>query len=388
VDERTQETRETASSLAGWSYRALIVAAVVVALLLLWRIADVLLLAFGGILLAIGLRALAEALAQRTGRPQRIAFWALLAVLVAAVVGGGFAVGGQVAEQFAELWQRLPAAVQGARDWLSQSPFSRMLPDLGSLMSDGASNAEGGQGGTASAAAAPAARFFSTTLGALGNTFVVLFVAIYVGADPQPYRRGLVRLVPPRGRPRAEHTLDAAHDALRKWLLGKVLTMLAVGALTTGGLMALGVPLALPLGIVAALLDFIPYIGPLIAVVPALLLAMAENPSLALYVALLYLAVQQLEGNLIEPMLQRWAVDVQPALLILGVLAFGVVFGPLGVLFGAPLMVLGVVLTQQLYIDAALERQTADQGAISASPGTIIVPSRPASAKPTTADRS
>jgi predicted PurR-regulated permease PerM len=112
-----------------------------------------------------------------------------------------------------------------------------------------------------------------------------------------------------------------------------------------------GVPLALPLGILSGLLDFVPFIGPLLAAIPGILIAFSESPQVALYAALVYLTVQFVEGNLVLPLAEKWAVSLPPALTLLGIVAFGLVFGLLGVLFAMPLTVVTVVMVNKLYVD-------------------------------------
>jgi predicted PurR-regulated permease PerM len=144
--------------------------------------------------------------------------------------------------------------------------------------------------------------------------------------------------------------LDAAAIALRKWLVGQLGAMLMVGVITALGLWAVGVPLAIPLGILSGILDFVPVIGPFAAAIPGILIAFAQGPQVAMYAALVYITVQFIEGHLVLPLAQKWAVSLPPALGLLSIVAFGLVFGLMGVLFAIPLTVVIVVLVQKLYI--------------------------------------
>ena len=109
-------------------------------------------------------------------------------------------------------------------------------------------------------------------------------------------------------------------------------------------------PLALALGVIAGLFEFVPFFGPIAAGLLAVLVAFAQGPSEALYVALLFVGLQQLEGSVLVPLVQRWTVSLPPVLGLLAVVLFGTLFGPLGVLVGTPLMVVGMVLVQTLYL--------------------------------------
>jgi predicted PurR-regulated permease PerM len=127
--------------------------------------------------------------------------------------------------------------------------------------------------------------------------------------------------------------------------------MLFVGVVTSIGLLVAGVPLAIPLGILSGVLDFVPVIGPFVAAIPGVLIAFAEGPQVALYAVLVYIAVQFIEGHFVIPLAQKWAVSMPPALALVAIVAFGVAFGLPGVLFALPLTVVAMVLVQKLYVE-------------------------------------
>jgi predicted PurR-regulated permease PerM len=338
--EREDEAPATGGARPGPGFvaKVIILAAVAAAALAVWRASDVLLMAFGGLLLAVTLSALADLLARRTPLGRRFALpVAVLAILVALGLVA-WAVGGTLAGQFNELLQQLPAALAKLRDWLAAAGVGRtVLDSFGSVDS------------TESALKLLGAAM--STLGAAANVLLVLVLGIYLAADPGLYRRGFLRLVPSRHRSQAAAALDEASAALRKWLGGQLVAMAVVGVLTGIGLLALDVPLAFSLATIAALLEFIPFIGPIVAAIPAVLIAFSRDPATALYVALLYFAIQQLEGYLLTPLVQRWAVALPPALGALSVVVFGVLFGVPGVLFAVPLTVVAIVLVRELVLE-------------------------------------
>jgi predicted PurR-regulated permease PerM len=179
----------------------------------------------------------------------------------------------------------------------------------------------------------------------------------FLAGEPELYRRGLVKLVPgERARERLGDTLDTTGRALRRWLLGQLLSMTIVGVLTGLGLWLIGVPAPLALALLTFLAEFVPLIGPVVAAVPALLLGLAQGWGTA--VLLLYLAVQQVESNMITPLVQRKVVELPPALTLFGVVALGVVLGPLGLILGAPLLVVAVVATKKLWVRETLGEPT------------------------------
>jgi predicted PurR-regulated permease PerM len=324
----------------GFAVRVLIALGLITALVALWRAAEVVMVAFGGVLLAIALRALAGLIARYTPLPERAALPGAILVAVTPIGLAAWLVGDTLANEFGQLADQLPAALDKARAWLAQNAAGRAL--LGSL-----DNAEG----TASVSRLAVAAL--TTLGAIANVLVVVVIGVYLAFDPGLYRRGALRLTPPAYRARAAETLDAVADALRKWLGGVAVAMSVVGCVTGLGLWSLDVPFAFSLAVIAALLEFVPFVGPIVAAVPAVLIGFAQSPTTALYIAALYLAIQQLEGYLLTPLVQRWAVSLAPALAVLAVLVFGALIGLPGALFAVPLLVVVTVVVRKLYIEPA-----------------------------------
>jgi predicted PurR-regulated permease PerM len=152
-------------------------------------------------------------------------------------------------------------------------------------------------------------------------------------------------------RANVDAALGSSARALRNWLGGQLVAMVVVGVVTGVGLALLDVPLALSLATIAALLEFIPFLGPIIAAIPAILIAFTVDPMTALYVLLLYVGVQQLEGYVLTPLVQRWAVELPPALGVLSVVVLGVLFGVPGALFAVPLTIVAIVLVRELCLD-------------------------------------
>jgi predicted PurR-regulated permease PerM len=291
-------------------------------------------MAFGGLLLAVGLRALADLLARHTPLRAPLALPAAVASILLVVGVLVWWIGDALASQFDQLVRQLPVAVTALRDWLAKTGLGRVA--LGSL------------GSIDAAAVAKLIGAALTTLGAVANVLLLLVLGIYLAADPGLYHRGVLRLLPARLRPEA---LSSAAVALRNWLGGQLVAMVVVGAVTGVGLVLLDVPLALSLATIAALLEFIPFFGPILAAIPAILIAFGHDPVTALYVALLYLGIQHLEGYVLMPLVQRWAVALPPALGALSVVVFGVLFGLPGVLFGVPLAIVGLVFVRELVLE-------------------------------------
>jgi predicted PurR-regulated permease PerM len=184
----------------------------------------------------------------------------------------------------------------------------------------------------------------------LTEALLVLVGGIYLAAQSGLYRTGFLKLVPAHGRGLLATALDDSGRALKLWLMGQLVSMVLVGTLTGLGLWLIGIPSALTLGLVAGVFEFVPIIGPILAAIPALLLAFIQGPEYLLWTAILYLLIQQAEGNLIQPIVQRVAVDMPPALLLFAIVAGGTLFGAAGILLAAPLAVTMFVMVKRLYV--------------------------------------
>ncbi|MGH9943926.1 MAG: AI-2E family transporter [Pyrinomonadaceae bacterium] len=338
------------SSSLSFARRALTVASiaagVVIVALLLWSAADVLLLVFAAVLLAIFLRGLSDMLSRHTNLS---AGWSLAVVtlsLVAIFAGAVWLLTPRVSTQVEQFSEYLPRAVERLRVHLDQYGWGRRLiaeaPNITEIMA--------GRTGVL----ARATGIFSGVLGGIVNVLIVIFVGLYLTAEPRLYINGLVRLVPISHRPRVLEVLGALGHTLRRWLVGRLILMLLNGVLTTLALWLLGVPLALTLGILAGLLNFIPNIGPVIAGIPAVLIALMQSPTQALYVFILYVALQSVDGYLLTPLVQRRTVDLPPVLTITAQVLLGVLLGTLGVLLATPLTAATLVLVRMLYVEDTL----------------------------------
>jgi predicted PurR-regulated permease PerM len=328
-----------------------ITATVVVVLLLFWKAANVILLVFAGVLFGILLRGLAELLSEYTPLSGH---WSLVAaILLLLVLFGGWALllGPQMAEGVATLSESLPKSLERLQGYIKQSDWGRVM------LARASSQAEQAQRSMSFISTQTLGRvlgIFSTALGAIIGMLFIIVVGIYLSIDPRVYVDGVVKLVPVRRRERVRAVMAQLGHTLRWWLVGRIAGMIVVGFLTWVGLLLLGVPLSFTLATLAAILDFVPNIGPIIAAVPAVLVALTESPMTGLYVALLYVAIQTLEGTLMTPLIEQRTVSLAPVLLLSAQLIMGVLFGVLGLLLATPFLVVLVIIIQRLYIEDVL----------------------------------
>ncbi len=326
------------------SVSLLVLVLVLGALLLL--VPDVLLIVFAGILLAVFLQGGGHWIARKLGIADGWGIGLFLFGVAAALLAFGLAVAPAIAEQVDELTLRIPEAFEVFRQRIEEYSWgSAMLDRLtpASLAS--------AQSGTVAMSAV------SSTFGALGNFVIILFIGLYGALDPMVYRRGLSLLLAPSIRERSDQVLGATAATLRNWLSAQLMAMTVVGVLTALGLWFAGVPLAFALGLVAGLLAFIPNIGPVIAIAPALLLAFPEGQATVLTVLAIYLGVQALESYVVTPLIQQEKVSLPPALVIAAQLLFGVLFGILGLALATPITAALMTIIGLVYVDHYLDRE-------------------------------
>ena len=265
----------------------------------------------------------------------------LTVVGLLALIGGAVTFFGTTMQgEFAELATRLPAAWAGLQARMQSSSLGAgMLVRAQEL-------APSGQTIVNAATTALAA-----VGGALSGLAFVLIGGLYLAAQPTLYTTGLLRLFPTNARGPAAETLEAIAVSLRNWLKGQALGMLFVGVGTGLGLWLVGVPAAWAIGLVAGLAEFVPYAGIILAGIPAVVLAFGQGTSTGLWTIGVLLAVQQLQGNLVMPLLQNRMVDLPPAITIFGIIAAGILFGVAGVLLATPLTIVVLVLVRRLYLE-------------------------------------
>jgi predicted PurR-regulated permease PerM len=328
--------------------RVLIVIALVALAFLLWQLRSVLLMLFGAVVVGTIVRAVAEPIAKWTRVPDGIAV-AVAALLIAGlIVGLAWMMGSQVSAQFKTLTSTLPESWAKLEHWVQGLGFGEPLRNWQRAMEDG------GGSGIVSRVSGFALSFTS----AFGNVLIVIFGGIFLAAQPQFYRTGAIKLVPAGKRALVAEAMDESEKALRLWLKGQLMAMIVVGAMTWFGLWLIGVESPLVLGLLAGALEFIPFAGPIIAAFPGIMLALAQSTDLALWAAGVYLIVQHSEAYLIQPLIQQYAVDLPAVILLFSLLAFGLLFGTLGVVLAAPLAVVSYVLVKRLYVVETLETPT------------------------------
>ncbi len=302
---------------------------------------NLLLLAFGALLVALLLIAATEAFQRRLKLSRPLALTLATILMLTTLWLIGFLFWTELAYQAELLGRELPLAWQAMERQLETGALGRLL--LASLQNRQTVTWATNEAGSI-------VRGFAFVL---FNLIIVLSAAIYFAADPARYRRGLAMLSPPRYRALTDRTLGEIGTALRLWLVTQGISMVVMGALFATGLYLSGVPAWGALGLLGGLAEFIPYVGPLVAMVPALLLSAAGQGSLA-GVLLTYALARVVQANIVTPLVTGRVVSLPPGWYILLILGAGYVFGTFGLFFAGPLAIAAYTAWLALYSRATL----------------------------------
>jgi predicted PurR-regulated permease PerM len=363
------------------------------ALRLLWFANALFLVTFLGVLFAIAVSAGVDRL-ERLRIPRGIGAAVIVLSFFGLLIGFGAWLAPTLRSQGAELRQKLPEAIDRAEQWVNKRQSGMFGILLGG--SDAVAGPSGAAAGDSAAQGAPGARptpdsarqatpaatsgdsspqakgapelhqriqeklsgatrylfpFLTHTVEALGGILIVVFLSIYLAADPQLYRRGVLALIPHRRRNQTALVMDRVASVLRKWLVTQLIAMLVIGAVTTTVLLILGVKAAFALGVLAGLFEFIPTVGPLLSAIPGVAMGFLDSPEKAAMVAVAYWGIQFLENHILIPLLMKGGMDLPPALTVITQALLALVFGFLGLMVAVPLLATVMVMVQVLYVD-------------------------------------
>jgi len=309
------------------------------------KMIHILLLFFAGIMLAVLINLFAGLLERVPRMPHWLAITIVL--LIMTMLAGVFVVmvGPMVSREMGELASQLEKSIEKLVDWLEESPQGSFLLDLISNMEDLTENGE---------LWARVSGIFTATYSAVVDIGIILITGVFLAYNPGMYKSGFLHLVPPHQRKRAVEVMSELGTTLRWWLMGQLISMVVLGVTTWIMLSLLNVPLAPILALITGLLTFIPYLGPLIALVPILMLAFMQDPMIALYVFILYMIIQNLEANLLMPIIFYRTVHIPPALGVISQIFFGTLLGVLGFILAIPLMAVVLKFIQMVYVEDVL----------------------------------
>ena len=315
--------------------------------IVLWVLNSLVLEVFLVVLLALLLHGLAKLLSRVSRLPVSAALAMIVLGLVLLIGIGLYYRGPRFAAELQSLYDHLVPEVRQLRQRYSDTGWGQfvqkhLLPNRGGSTS----------------MRLPTLSVIDSTFGVLAEGVVVLLAAVYVASSPHLYVRGVVLLFPLPARDRVEAIMHDCGRALQWWMVGQSVSMLAVGVISTIGLLILGVPLAFTLGLLAGLLTFIPYVGAWLGSIPAILMALTVGPYTALWVVGVFLLCHLVEGYLLAPLVQRRTADLAPALTLLAMGSIGSFYGIFGLILATPIAAATLVAVQEGYIASILGDQT------------------------------
>lgn len=325
--------------------RLLVTVAVLGLAYFIWNIADILLLLFAAVLLATLLRTFADLIRRWASVPPPWDLTLAVAFCAALLIGLMFLFGTQIAGQLTYVIEKIPAALDAAGERIgvhnASAEFEQTLT-----------------GDRNQSVLSRAAALGFTAVGAVTDLALVIIAAIYLAADPTVYRRGTAKLFPSGDHAGIFDAMDTTGNALRMWYRGQILTMLIVGVASGLAYWWIGLPSPLALGTIAAATNFVPYFGPIVGAIPPLVFAFGMDGDTLLWTLGATLLIQQIEGNILTPIIQQRSVLIPPVLILFAIVVFGFMFGLAGILLAVPLTVAITVLVKKLWVRETLGERT------------------------------
>lgn len=343
------------SQVTRWVLIALLLAVLLAAM---WMVRGILLLTLASIILVVLIQ-MPVRLMTRRGMPRPVAIvLALIFMLVVLVAITLLALPGLVKQFVILATVNIPQGVSQLLQLWESGDIQRQFPILAQITTRDI-EAFLDQAGSQILSAVGA--FGVSVLPVLGNVadtllsiLIVLFVSMYLIADPEAHRDGAIRLFPMWYRGRAREILDRCADALRAWLKATIVSMGIVGILTWIGLAFVGLDQALVLGVIAGVTSFIPNFGPLVALVPSIAVGILQAPDQIGWIIVVVYGVSFIQTQIVIPLLVAGSIRLPPVLVLLGQIVAGIFFGFLGIMLAVPITAIVLVLIQEIYVKDVL----------------------------------
>jgi predicted PurR-regulated permease PerM len=332
-----QENSNLSFSKKVWITGA-IIAFIVVSILLIKIWLSVLLLILAGVLVAIYFHGCADILKKYLHWPSKLSVVVSVIFNILLFIAFFWFVGARLQQQVEQLSDTLPETIQNAKEQLNQSVLGSKLVDLLN------------KSGSSERTTEVAKQFFSSSFGILSDLYIVFLLALFFTASPSQYKNGIISLFTEKSKQKASELMEELRIVLRKWIEGLIIGFLFIAILTGIGLLILGMPLVLTLALIAGLLNMIPNFGPLIALVPAVLIALLQSPTMAIIIICMYTFIQMVQTAVTQPLIQKKMINIPPALTVFGQVALGMLAGFWGVLLAVPVVVIFMTVIQKLYL--------------------------------------
>ncbi len=338
MDKEPEETikKELSYTVKVWQTTAIVCLSLTIILIL--RVAfNILLMALAGVLIAVYFHGVAGIITAKTRIHRKLALIISIVGTIVLVGVMSWFVGSKVQRQVAELSNTLPQTIKVARVKIANTPVGSKIIEFTS-------------GNSSQKLMDTVTTFFSTSFGVLGDLYIILFLGIFFTADPTLYKNGILFLFPRRMKSTGTDILKRIETALKGWLKSILVSIVLITILVAIGLSLIGLPATMVLGLITGILEIIPNFGPVIAMLPGLLLALTISTKTVVVAALIYIACQTIVGNIALPLLQKKIIHIPPALTLLSQLIMGTLSGLLGIILAVPLLAILIIVIDELYI--------------------------------------
>ncbi len=340
TQKNTDDSKKELSYSAKIWQTVAIVALLVIAILIVRVAFNVLLMALAGCLIAVYFHGLGDIVQRKTRLSRKYAMLISIAGTIILIGASLWFIGAKIQTQVAELSNTLPHTISTAKAKLNETPAGQKLLEYSS-------------GDNSKKLMETVQSFFNTSFGVLGDMYVILFLGIFFTANPSLYKNGILLLVPEGKKELGHHIMDRISLSLKGWLKGMMLSMLFITILITVGLTIMGIPVAMVLGFITGILEIIPNFGPLIAMIPGVLLSLTISTNMGIFAALLYVISQTIVVNIVTPIIQKRMINMPPALTLISQLVMGALSGALGIILAVPLLAILMILVDELYVKEA-----------------------------------
>jgi predicted PurR-regulated permease PerM len=338
MDKNTEKSikKEISYTVRVWQTTAIVCLTLIIILIV--RVAfSVLLMSLAGALIAIYFHGLADLIQRKTRIKKKLSLLISIAGTIMILFGLTWVVGSKIQRQVTELSTTLPKTLNTAKAKIAETPVGQKLikytsGDNSQKLMDTATN------------------LFSTSFGVLGDVYIIAFLCIFFTADPTPYKKGILFLFPVDKKKTGSVILTRINHSLKGWLKSILISMLLITILISISLTALGMPATITLGIITGLLEVIPNFGPIIAMIPGVLLAFTISTKMAIFVALIYIAAQTIVASIVTPLLQNKIINLPPALTLMSQLIMGALSGVMGIILAVPILSIIIILLDELYL--------------------------------------
>jgi predicted PurR-regulated permease PerM len=284
--------------------------------------------------------------AERAGLPRAAGALGALLAVAAVIAGIGYLLAPQFVSEVKQFAANLPSILASAQRYVHKAfglSTGNLAAELNRVVQSYTHHPQRLIG--------PVEQFGGTAAVLIAGLVLVVVGAFLIAVNPEPLLRTALALVPARRRGLALDVFERVRHAWLGWMTAVGLDMVVLGGLLFIGLTLVDLPFALGFAVFSALLTIIPNYGSVISAFPPIIAALAESPGKAVLVLLVYLVVNQIEGNLILPLIMARTVDMHPAVVSIGLLVMAALFGLIGVLIAIPLMSLTMILVQALWIE-------------------------------------